>query len=99
MVVPEKSLAKLRTITIELDLNYGDLNVMQYHPDAGWLKENGYSEQLAKCVHIPDIKDFLDPEGIHRQPWVVLHELAHGFHDQTIGFDDSRVTAAWKDVP
>ena len=29
-------------------------------------------------------------------PWGVLHELAHGFHDQTIGFDDPRVTAAWK---
>ena len=96
VVVPEKSLAKLRTITIELDLNYGDLNVMQYHPDAGWLKEHGYSEQLAKCVHIPDIVDFLEPEGIHSQPWVVLHELAHGFHDQTIGFDEPRVTAAWK---
>lgn len=94
--VPEKSLAKLRTITIELDWNYGDLNVMQYHPDAGWLKEHGYSEKLAKCVHIPELKDFLEPEGIHSQPWVVLHELAHGFHDQTIGFDEPRVKAAWK---
>ena len=32
VVLPEKSLAKLRTITIELDLNYGDLRAMQYHP-------------------------------------------------------------------
>lgn len=95
VVVPEKTLAKLRTITIELDLNYGDLRVMQYHPDGGWLKEHGYSEQLAKCVHIPEIGDFLDPEGIHGQPWVVLHELAHGFHDQIIGFEDPRVIAAW----
>ena len=85
-VVPEKSLAKLRAITIELDLNYGDLRTMQYHPDAGWLKEHGYSEKLAKCVHIPEVEDFLEPTGIHSQPWVVLHELAHAFHDQTIGF-------------
>jgi hypothetical protein len=28
-------------------------------------------------------------------PWVVLHELAHGFHDQTIGFEDVRVIAVW----
>lgn len=95
-VVPENPLAKLRTITIELDLNYGDLRAMQYHPDSGWLKEHGYSEQLAKCVHIPEVGDFLDPEGIHSQPWVVLHELAHGFHDQIIGFEDPRVIAAWK---
>ena len=42
------------------------------------------------------MEDFLAPEGNHGQPRVVLHELAHGFHDQTIGFDDARVTAAWK---
>lgn len=96
VVVPEKALAKLRTITIQLDLDYGDLRAMQYHPDAGWLKEHGYSDQLARCVHIPEIKDFLDPEGIHSQPWVVLHELAHGFHDQIIGFDEPRVASAWK---
>ena len=96
IVVPEKSLEKLRAITIELDLNYGDLRAMQYHPDAGWLKENGYSEKLAKCVHIPEVEDFLSPEENLRMPWVVLHELAHGFHDQTIGFEEPRVTAAWK---
>lgn len=95
-VVPEVSLAKLRGITIELDLDFGDLVPMQYHPDAGWLKENGYSENLARCVHIPNVADFLEPRGIHSQPWVVLHELAHGFHDQVLGFDEPRVTAAWK---
>jgi len=96
IVVPEKSLAKLRALTIELDLNYGDLRPMQYHPDAGWLKEHGYSEQLTKCVHIPEVEDFLSPEENLRMPWVVLHELAHGFHDQTIGFEDARVIAVWK---
>ncbi len=96
IVMPAPSLAKLRAITIELDLNYGDLRHMQYHPSAGWLKEQGYSEQLAKCAHIPDAEEFLSPFENHRMPWVVLHELAHGFHDQTIGFDDARVTAAWK---
>ena len=96
IVVPEASLAKLRAITIELDLNYGDLRAKQYHPDADWLKENGYSEKLAKCVHIPEVEDFLSPEENLRMPWVVLHELAHGFHDQTIGFEDARVLAVWK---
>lgn len=96
IVVPEKSLAKLRAVTIELDFNYGDLKAMQYHPDAGWLKQHGYSEALAKCAHIPDAEMFLSPFENHRMPWVVLHELAHGFHDQTIGFEDSRVIAVWK---
>ena len=96
IVVPEKSLAKLRAITIELALNHGDLRSMQYHPDAGWLKEHGYSEKLAKCVHIPEVEDFLSPAENLRMPWVVLHELAHAFHDQVIGFEEPRVAAAWK---
>ena len=96
IVVPEKSLAELRAITIELDLDYGDLKAMQYHPDAGWLKSHGYSGKLAKCAHIPRADDFLSPFENHRMPWVVLHELAHGFHDQVIGFDEPRVTAVWK---
>lgn len=96
VVVPEKSLAKLRAITIELDLDYGGLNSMQYHPDADWLKSNGYSEKLAKCVHIPEVEDFLSPSENHRMPWVVLHELAHGFHDQFVGFENPKVLAVWK---
>ena len=96
IVVPEKALAKLRAITIELDLDYAGLNPMQYHPDAGWLKEHGYSENLAKCFHIPEAEDFLSPFENHRMPWVVLHELSHGYHDQVLGFDEPRVKAAWE---
>ena len=59
IVMPEKSLAKVRSITIELDRAYGDLRHMQYHPNAGWLKEHGYSETLAKCADIPDAEEFL----------------------------------------
>ena len=96
IVVPEKALAKLRAVTIELDLDYGDLRIMQYHPDAGWLKGHGYSETLAKCVHIPDAEEFLSPFENHRMPWVVLHELAHAYHDQVLGFDEPRIRAAWE---
>ena len=96
IVVPEPALVKLRAVAIELDLDYGDLKQMQYHPDAGWLKEHGYSEALAKCVHIPRADDFLSPFENHRMPWVVLHELSHAYHDQVLGFDDARIEAAWK---
>lgn len=95
MIVPEKALSKLRSVIIELDLNYGDLDSMQYHPEVSWLKENGYNEKLAKCVHIPSVNDFMDPYENHRMPWVVLHELAHAYHDQVLSFDDSRVQEAW----
>lgn len=69
---------------------------MQYHPSRGWLKEEGYSEALAKCVHIPSVEGFLAPFDIHRMPWVVLHELAHAYHDQVLGFEEPRLVAAWE---
>ena len=96
IVVPEEALAKLRAVTIELDLDYGDLRVMQYHPNAGWLQRHGYSEALAKCVHIPVAEEFLSPFENHRMPWVVLHELAHAYHDQVLGFDEPRIRNAWE---
>lgn len=96
VVLPEKSLAKLREVTIQIDLTHGKLHAMQYHPSAGWLKDQGYSEELAKCVHIPDVRNFLSPFENHRQPWAVLHELAHAYHDQVLGFDEPRIIAAYK---
>ena len=95
-VVPEPSLTKLRAVTIQLDLTHGALDNMQYHPSAGWLRNHGYDEQLARCVHIPDVQDFLSPFENHRQPWAVLHELAHAYHDQELGFDEPRIAEAWK---
>src|SRR2546423_15267104 len=96
VVVPEAKLARLREVPIQLDLTHGALHAMQYHPRAGWLKAHGYGEQLARCVHIPDAREFLSPFENHRQPWAVLHELAHAYHDRVLGSDDARVMAAWK---
>jgi hypothetical protein len=95
VVVPPDRLAKLRAVTIQLDLNYGKLVPMQYHPSAGWLKDNGYSPDLAKCVHVPRAADLATKRNINEQPWVILHELAHAYHDQVLGFDDPRVKEAY----
>ena len=79
-----------------LDLTHGKLRSMQYHPDAGWLKANGYSTDLAKCVHLPHAADLATKRNINEQPWVILHELAHAYHDQVLGFDEPRIKEAFK---
>ena len=95
-VVPAGRLERLRQVTIVLDLSHGKLHAMQYHPDAGWLRENGYSPDLVKCVHIPEAADFVTPRSVNEQPWVVLHELAHAYHDQVFGFDEPRIRKAYE---
>lgn len=95
-VMPAEKLARLKQVHIWLDLTHGGLRSAQYHPSKGWLKGNGYDVALEKCVHIPDVKDFVSPRLQHDQPWMVLHELAHAYHDQVLGFEERRIKDAWK---
>jgi len=95
-VVEPGHLAKLRSVPIVLDLTHGRLRAMQYHPSASWLEEHGYSRELALCVHICDAADFARARQVNEQPWVVLHELAHAYHDQVLGFDDPRIREAYE---
>jgi len=95
-VVPAGPLERLQRVVIVLDLSHGDLTAMQYHPSADWLAEHGYDTNLARCVHIPVAADLPTPRNIREQPWVVLHELAHAYHDQVLGFDDHRIREAYE---
>ncbi len=95
-VVSPEPLAHLHAVTIVLDLNNGSLSAAQYHPDADWLAQNGYDTNLAKCVHLSNAKYLISTRNINEQPWFVLHELAHAYHDQVLGFDDPRIRVAYE---
>ncbi len=96
VVVPADKLKQLQAVVIVLDLSHGNLRSMQYHPSAGWLKANGYSTDLEKCVHLPRAADLPTKRNVNEQPWVILHELAHAYHDQVLGFDEPRIKAAYE---
>ncbi len=94
-VVGKERLSALKSVNLILDLTHGSLGSMQYHPSPEWLQDHGYSKEMAKCVHIPQAADFARTRQINEQPWVVLHELAHAYHDQVIGFDNPRIKEAY----
>lgn len=96
LCVPAARVAQLQSVPIVLDLTHGALTSMQYHPSARWLVEHGYARELEKCVHIPVAGKFANARHNHIQPWCVLHELAHAFHDQVLGYENPRVKAAWQ---
>jgi hypothetical protein len=96
LVVPADKVARLQKVPIWLDMTHGKLRPAQYHPGVGWLKEHGYSPDLVKCVHIPRAADFIAPSHQNAQPWSVMHELAHAYHDQVLGFDDAKIKAAYE---
>jgi hypothetical protein len=94
VVVPAEKLKKLKMVTIVMDLDYGKIGSFQYHPGKQWLIENGYGADLVKCVHLPLAAELPTKRNINEQPWVILHELAHAYHDQVLGFDHPRVREA-----
>jgi hypothetical protein len=94
-IVPEKQLAELQKLPIWLELHNEKLGAMQYHPDRGWLLANGHDPRLVKHVHLPRAKQLYDPHMWAKHPYVVLHELAHSYHDQVLSFDNPEVIEAY----
>jgi len=94
-LLPDDRLALLRRVPIWLDFNHA-LGNMQYHPDAGWLSDHGYDTRMAKAVHIPDVHHFLRVVRPGSQPFAVLHELAHAYHDQVLGWNYPPIIQAYQ---
>ena len=95
-MIPAERLKELRTIPIWIEHDHPTLKNMQYHPSVGWLKENGHDIRLEKKVHIPVARALISSSQLAKQPMVILHELAHGYHDQILSFDEPRLLAAYK---
>jgi dipeptidyl-peptidase-4 len=94
ILMPAERLAQLRKLEIWIEHAHPTLGAMQYHPSVGWLRANGHDPRLARKVHIPRAKDLLSRGQLVKHPMVVLHELAHAYHDQVLGFDDERIVKA-----
>lgn len=92
-VVPERAVAKLRTIPIWVELNHPRHPCMCYHPSADWLRDHGMNPKKAGGVEIANANNFL--AWTVPQPWMVLHEMAHGYHHQVLGFDNAEVKACY----
>lgn len=94
-IVPEDRLAKLKELRIWVELDNSKLGNMQYHPDRGWLIANGHDPRLVKHVHIPRAKNLYAPHMWAKHPYVVLHELAHSYHDQVLSFDNPKIVKTY----
>jgi hypothetical protein len=95
ILVTGKQLKGLRQVGIRIENSHPELDSMQYHPGKAWLTEHGYDERLVKKVHIPQASALLSRSQMIKHPAVILHELAHGYHDQILGFEEPRVKEAY----
>lgn len=97
ILLPADRLEKMRQIEfwVDHDSPTGNANA-QYHPSVGWLKKHHYDPRLAKKVHITRASYLFERKQLIKHPAIILHELAHGYHDQFLGFDEPRIIAAYE---
>lgn len=91
--VPTNACAKLRDVTIWLGVDDGHAPCSEYHPSREWLREHGFNPDKARCVEIGNARKFIDWSAT--QPSMVLHELAHAYHHQFLGYSYKPVREAY----
>ncbi len=84
-LLPEKAVAKLRNVPIWVTPGR---RTAEYHWKRKWLIDHGRNPDMARSIQITDIRILsrTRPTG----PWVLLHELMHGYHDREVGNEDNK---------
>jgi dipeptidyl-peptidase-4 len=98
LLLPPEKLEKMQKLEFWVENDNPTLKGMQYHPGKDWLIENGHDPRLVKMVHIPQAAKLYSRQQMLKHPAVILHELAHSYHDQVLGFDDAAIIAAYDDA-
>lgn len=96
--VPAPALEKIRTVKIWVEKDEGHHACMAYHPSREWLEEHAINPDKAKSVEIAHARNFV--RWTRAQPWMVLHELAHAYHDQFLpgGFRNRELRRRFEQV-
>ena len=94
-VVPEKPLAALKRVRFWVEWEAKKNGAAEFHPSAGWLKDNGYNPEKARGVEINNVRNFV-AWSRKTQPWMVLHELAHAYHFTALGDRHAGLHAAYR---
>ncbi len=92
-LMSKKVCDRLQKVPIWLGVDDGHGPCAEYHPNEQWLRSNGYNPDKAKAVEIGNASRFL--KWSKNQPAMVLHELAHAYHDQVLGFNHPAIKAAF----
>jgi hypothetical protein len=96
-VVPKAAVVELQKVPLYFSPPYaGKRGGAEFHPDAGWLRDNGRDPIMAKGVEFSGVADF--EQEMNRMPNFALHELAHAYHNRVLkgSFDNAEIKAAYQ---
>jgi hypothetical protein len=94
-LVPAGPLKHLKKIRFWLEWESKPNGAAEYHPSIDWLKEHGYNPEKAKNIEINNARNFVKWTN-DNQPMMILHELAHSYHDLVLGFDKAEIEALYR---
>lgn len=66
---------------------------MCYHESRDWLASHGVNPEKTGGVELAHPENFLT--WTKDQPWMVLHELAHGYHVRFLGGNHPGITRCY----
>lgn len=94
-LTPEHTHEILRRVPIWVEHNAPEHPCACYHPGKQWLIDNGFNPDKEKGIEIANPKNFV--EWTKRdQPLMVLHELAHAYHDLVLGYDHALIASCFE---
>jgi hypothetical protein len=94
--VPVPAVTEMQKVPLYFSPSYkAGQSGAEFHPDAGWLQDNGRDPAMAKGVEFSGVHDF--EAEMRRMPNFALHELAHAYHFRVLpgGFDNAEIRAAY----
>ena len=82
-VIPAMPLEQLRQIPFWVERSSKQFPCMCYHESYEWLRSHDVNPDKTGGVELSNPENFLS--WTKNQPWMVLHELAHGYHKRVLG--------------
>ena len=91
-VIPAEPLKKLQEIPIWIHMVKIGSDVRsplaEYHWSADWLRDHGRNPDMVRSIEIGDMRSFLG--HTRHKPFLMLHELAHGYHERILTSDEDK---------
>lgn len=96
-LVPKKALDIMQAHPVWMEREIKSDGAAWYHTNLDWLKSQGYNTDKWHCVEINNYVNYVSWTK-QNQPYMVLHELSHLYHDLAFTFDDPGILAAYNNA-
>jgi outer membrane protein assembly factor BamB len=95
--LPAPAVSEMKKVPLYFSPSYKEgQSGAEFHPGAGWLRDNGRDPAMAQGVEFSGVHDF--EAEMQRMPNFALHELAHAYHFRSLpdGFGNEEIKAAYR---